>query len=125
MNFFPARRYSAGLLPACALLALLPCTVPAYAQAPGSEVYIIGLEDTIRRLDRLPIDKQSVLEAKALLTLFQGLGRKGRPEGGRARLEYHVELTDSGQITINGQDIIPLLGAASNQAKGTGKKARP
>lgn len=85
-------------------------TLPARAQEPagGTDIAVVGLDDTLKKLGQMKGNRDA-LQAQLFLNLFKGLARPGQAEGGRARLDYHVDIADNGHVLVNGQDLTALI----------------
>jgi hypothetical protein len=87
---------------------------PQQAQAgrSGMDITVRGIDDAIKQLNAVQGDPKAQ-QAAIVLLLIQGAGKKGTPENGRTRYDYHVDVTPDGHILINGLDVSVLVAAAN------------
>lgn len=104
---------------ALTVAALALCATPVNGPALAQERTVIdvsarGVDDAIKRLAETPGNRQAQ-QALIVLTLLKGFGKPGGVEGGRARLDYQIEVTPDARILINGVDFSVLAQAANRK----------
>ncbi len=89
---------------------------PQQAQAghSGMDITVRGIEDAIKQLNGVQGNPKAQ-QAAIVLLLIQGAGKKGAPENGRPRYDYHIDVTPDGHILINGLDVSVLIAAANQK----------
>ena len=109
----------AGAAPVAGLDETPPAAIqqaPQQAQAghSGMDITVRGIEDAIKQLNGVQGNPKAQ-QAALVLLLIQGAGKKGAPENGRARYDYHIDVTPDGHILINGLDVSVLIAAANQK----------
>lgn len=82
----------------------------------GTDISVRGLENTQHQLAALK-DNKNAQNALVALAVLQAFGKRQPPENGVGRLEYHIDVSPTGQVIINGVDA-SALGQMLSQKKG-------
>jgi hypothetical protein len=99
-----------------AIALLTANTAPGLAQSPPAaertlvDVRVSGMDDAIRRLQRVASEPQApgqrdAQNALLALTLLRGFARPGAAEAGRSRHDFQIEVTADARLIVNGVDI--------------------
>lgn len=100
-----------GLAAAGILVAGGACAQTAKTPPGGTNISVVGLEDSLTKLQTLKT--RNAAQAVLFLQLMRGVGKKGTAADGRSQYDYRIDVTDSGGVLINGIDIAPILNAAN------------
>src|SRR3954465_14186443 len=98
----------AGAAPVAGLDETPAATQQAQAGQSGMDITVRGIEDAIKQLNGVQGNPKAQ-QAALVLLLIQGAGKKGAPENGRPRYDYHIDVTPDGHILINGLDVSVLI----------------
>jgi hypothetical protein len=82
----------------------------------GTDISVRGLENAQHQLAALK-DNQNAQKTLLALTVLQAVGKRQPPENGVSRFDYHVDVSPTGSVMINGVDVT-ALGQMLGQKKG-------
>lgn len=82
----------------------------------GTDITVRGLENAQRQLAPLK-DNKNAQNTLLALTVLQAVGKRQPPENGVSRFDYHVDVSPTGQVMVNGLDVSSLTQMLS-QKKG-------
>ncbi|MBP2295710.1 hypothetical protein [Azospirillum rugosum] len=98
----------------------------AYGAVGGATILLRGLDAAAKAMQPKPgkkADKESQ-DALGVIAMLQAFGQTGKDASGNEVRSYKIDLTDSGQILLNGADMSALMGGgAPTEPAPTDKKA--
>ena len=78
----------------------------------GAELVLRGLDSAIEAMKPKPGAKPdpSTQETLGMLAMLQAMGQQGKDAGGKDTRTYKLELTEDGQMLLNGADMSAMMG---------------
>ncbi len=86
----------------------------AYGAVGGATVLLRGLDAAAKALQPKPGQKadKELQSTLGVIAMLQAMGQASKDEAGNDVRSYKIDLTETGQMLLNGADMAPLLGGA-------------
>lgn len=86
----------------------------------GATVLLRGLDGAAKALQPKPGQKadKETQDTLGFIAMLQAMGQASKDESGKDVRTYKIDLTETGQILLNGADMGPLLGAGGTEVDG-------
>jgi hypothetical protein len=86
----------------------------AYGAVGGATVLLRGLDAAAKALQPKPGQKadKEMQSTLGIIAMLQAMGQASKDEAGNDVRSYKIDLTETGQMLLNGADMAPLLGGA-------------
>jgi hypothetical protein len=99
----------------------------AFGVTGSTTILLKGLDAAAKAMQPAPGKKpdKDTQDALGMIAMLQAMGQISKDEGGAEIRSYKIEMTDSGQLLLNGADMAPLLGGGEPAAPAeAGKKPK-
>ncbi|AWU94588.1 hypothetical protein [Azospirillum ramasamyi] len=101
-------------------------TQAALGVTGGATVLLRGIDAAVKAMQPAPGAKpdQETQELLAGLAMVQALGQAGKDDSGAEIRTYKIDVTEGGQLLLNGADMTPLLAGGSEPAPAPAPKKK-
>ncbi|WP_376958255.1 hypothetical protein ABNQ39_14680 [Azospirillum sp. A26] len=101
-------------------------TQAAFGVTGGATVLLRGIDAAVKAMQPAPGAKpdKETQDLLAGLAMVQALGQAGKDDTGADTRTYKIDITDAGQLLLNGADMTALLGGGSEPAPAPAEKPK-